>query len=340
MEQEIHFCKTNDNVRIAYATVGSGPPFVKAANWLNHLEADWKSPIWRHLLDEFSSDRMLVRYDERGNGLSDRKVDDISQEAFVNDLEAVIGATNIDNFPLLGISQGGAVAIEYAVRHPEKVSHLILFGAFSRGWRRMNLPPHVAAKRETQLALIRSGWANQNAATRQFFTTLVIPDGAPDETASFNQMQQLCTSPENAARLFEAFGNIDVVDLLPQVKAPTIVFHCRHDAVINFDDGRFIAAAIPGAKFVPLESNNHLLLSNEPSWHVFVDEVRRFIGPSTQASDRSTRAYQSKICPSCKKVYTDETMNFCLDDGSKLIMVTEGEATAGLENEETRIINS
>ena len=317
MEQEIRFCTTSDDVRIAYATVGSGPPFVKAANWLNHLEADWKSPIWRHLLDEFSRDQMLVRYDERGNGLSDWKVHDFSQEAFVNDLESVIAATGVDRFPLLGISQGGAVAIEYAVRHPEKVSHLVLLGAFARGWRKLDLPVHVAAKREAQLALIQNGWGNENPATRQFFTTLVVPDGTPDEMKSFNEMQRICTSAANAASLFQAFGEMDVLELLPRVKVPTIVFHCRHDAVINFEDGRSIAAAIPCSRFVPLESKNHLLLSHEPGWYVFVDELRRFIGRA--APSDTDEVMVAKACPSCHRLYSDEMLNFCLDDGSRLL---------------------
>ena len=340
MEQEIHFCTTSDGVQIAYASVGTGPPFVKTANWLNHLEADWKSPIWRHLLDEFSRDQMLLRYDERGNGLSDWKVGDISQEAFVNDLESVIDATGVERFPLLGISQGGAVAIEYAVRHPDKVSHLILLGAFSRGWRKMDLPPHVGAKREAQLALIRNGWGNDNPATRQFFTTLVIPDGTSDEMRSFNEMQRICTSPENAARLFEAFGNIDVVKLLPQVQVPSIVFHCRNDAVINFGDGRRIAGSIPNAKFVPLESNNHLLLSSEPAWHVFVDEVRRFIGRPAGEADRSTKVHHLKSCPSCQRTYTGDTMNFCLDDGNRLVTTAGASKDQNDDNEQTRFIRN
>ena len=340
MEQEIRFCTTQDNVQIAYATAGSGPPFVKAANWLNHLEADWKSPIWRHLLEEFSRDHMLVRYDERGNGLSDWKVDEISQEAFVNDLEAVVAAAGVDRFPLIGISQGGAVAIEYAVRHPEKVSHLILFGTFARGWRRMDLPPHVAAKRESQLALIQSGWGSENPATRQFFTTLVIPDAYPEESRSFNEMERISTSSANAARLFEAFGSMDVLELLPKVSAPTIVFHCRRDAIINFDDGRRIAAAIPGAKFVPLESNNHLLLSHEPAWHTFVEELRRFIGREFD-SNRVSGKYQVKTCPRCRKLYEDGSLNFCLDDGTHLVAsVTDLTPQEVLDLEQTRLLDS
>ncbi len=317
MKQEIHFCTTSDDVQIAYATVGSGPPFVKAANWLNHLEADWNSPIWRHLLDEFSRDHLLVRYDERGNGLSDWKVEDLSLDSFVRDLESVVNAVGLERFPLLGISQGGAVAIAYAARNPEKVSHLILFGAFARGWRKLDISATVAAKREAQLALIQNGWGNKNPATQQFFTTLAVPDGSPEEVRSFNEMQRLSTSPENAARLFEAFGSIDVLDLLPKVTIPTLVFHCRRDAVISFEDGRRIAAAIPGAKFVPLESNNHLLLRNEPSWKIFVEEVRRFIGRENGLGTPEDDRCPVKICPACDRSY-DESYNFCLDDGMRL----------------------
>ena len=337
MDQEIHFCTAPDGVRVAYATVGEGPPFVKTANWLNHLEADWKSPIWRHFLDEFSKDQALVRYDERGNGLSDWSVESLTLDDFVNDLDSVVNALRLERFPLLGISQGGAVAIEYTVRNPDKVSHLILFGAFSRGWRKLNIPPHVAAKREAQLALITHGWGKDNPATRQFFTTTVIPDATPMEAASFNELQLLSTSAKNAARLFEAFGNLDVWSRLPQVSVPAIVFHSRNDALIGFEDGRRIAASIPGAKFVPLESNNHILLSHEPAWAVFVDEVRRFIGRPSQAATRSSEIHRLKICPSCDKTYTDDTMNFCLNDGSRLVGSID-QAISG-DNESTRIID-
>jgi pimeloyl-ACP methyl ester carboxylesterase len=233
-------------------------------------------------------------------------------------LDAVVNATGLERFPLLGISQGGAVAIAYAARNPGKVSHLILFGTFACGWRKLGLPPSVAAKRETQLALIRNGWGSENPATRQFFTSLVIPDGNAEEMRSFNEMQRLTASAETAGRLFEAFGEIDVRAALPEVRVPTIVLHCRHDALINFEEGRRVAAAIPGAKFVPLESHNHILLGNEPAWNIFVDEVRRFIGRPAVRPGRSTNVYEIKTCPLCSKVYTDVSMNYCLDDGSEL----------------------
>ena len=179
MEQQIHFCTTHDGVQIAYAIVGQGPPLVKAANWLSHLEWDWQSPIWRHLLREFSRDQTFIRYDERGNGLSDWNVSDLSFNAWVEDLESVVNAAKVDRFPLLGISQGGAVAIAYAVRHPEKVSHLILYGAYARGWITRDSADEIE-QRQAQLTLVRLGWGKDNPAFRQLWTSLYAPDATPE----------------------------------------------------------------------------------------------------------------------------------------------------------------
>lgn len=277
MEQQIHFCTTHDGVRIAYATVGAGPPLVKAANWLSHLEFDWRSPVWRHLLAEFARDHTFIRYDERGNGLSDWKVADLSFDAWVEDLESVVEAAGVDRFPLLGISQGGAVAIAYAVRHPEKVSHLILYGAYARGWAKRESAEEIE-QRQAQLTLVRLGWGKDNPAFRQLWTTLYAPDATPEQAQSFNDLQRVSTSPENAVALLNVMGNIDVVDLLPQVKVPTLVLHCRDEAGVPFEEGRLIASSIPDARFVPLEGRNHLLLEGDPSWGFFVKEVRRFLG--------------------------------------------------------------
>src|SRR2546425_7187927 len=283
MEQQIHFCTTADSVRIAYATVGSGPPLMKAANWLSHLEFDWRSPIWRHMLAEFARDHTSIRYDERGNGLSDWQVADLSFEAWVQDLESVVQAAGIDRCPLLGISQGGAVAIAYAVRHPEKVSHLILYGAYARGWAKRDSPEELE-QRQAQLTLVRLGWGKDNPAFRQLWTTLYAPDATPEQAQSFNDLQRISTSPENAVRLLTEMGNIDVVDLLPKVKVPTLVLHCRDEAGVPFEEGRQLAGSIPGATFIPLNGRNHLLLEGDPSWNLFVKEVRRFIGsPETSA---------------------------------------------------------
>ncbi len=294
MEQQIHFCTTKDGVRIAYATVGQGPPILKAANWLSHLEHDWQSPIWRHMLREFSRDHTFIRYDERGNGLSDWNCADLSFNAWVDDLESVVEAAKLDRFPLLGISQGGAVAIAYAVRHPEKVSHLILYGAYARGWAKRDSPEEIE-QRQAQLTLVRLGWGKDNPAFRQLWTSLYAPDATQEQAQSFNDLQRVSTSPKNAVQLLTEMGDVDVVDLLPQVKVPTLVLHCRDEAGVPFEEGRKLAGTIPGARFVPLEGRNHLLLEGAPSWGNFVKEIRRFIGSEitsaiTQTSDSSIKA--------------------------------------------------
>lgn len=272
LNQEVHFCTASDGVRIAYALAGQGPPLVKAANWLNHLEYDWQSPIWSHLLHELASRYQLIRYDERGNGLSDWDVADISFEAFVRDLESVVEAVRLERFALLGISQGCAASIVYAIRHPERVSHLVLYGGFARGRIRRD-PDHA----KTLLSIVEQGWGKENPAFRQFFTSLFFPDGTPEQMQWFNDLQRMTTSTENALRIMRATGELDISDLLSQVKVPTLVLHCRNDAAVSFDEGRRLAAGIPGAKFVALESRNHLVLETEPAWEKFSSEMTAFL---------------------------------------------------------------
>ncbi len=264
-KQSIGFCRARDGVRIAYATVGTGPPLVKAANWLNHLELDWNSPIWGRTFAACARGRTFIRYDERGNGLSDWEVRDISFEAFVRDLETVVDALGLDRFPLLGISQGGAVCVEYAVRHPERVSGLILIAAYATGWR-IGASPEEQARREAVLTLTRHGWGGPNPAYRRIFSQTFMPDSSPADLEWFDEFQRQCTSPENAVRFQEAFGHIDVRASLPRVTAPTIVFHARADQRISMEQGRELAIGIPGAEFVPLDSKNHILLGHEPAW--------------------------------------------------------------------------
>jgi pimeloyl-ACP methyl ester carboxylesterase len=235
VEQTIRFCTSSDGVGIAYASVGSGPPLVKAANWLNHLEFDWQSPVWRHVFAELSRDHQLVRYDERGNGLSDWEVDDISFDAFVRDLEAVVDAAGLDRFALLGISQGCPVSIAYAVRHPERVSQLVLYGGYTLGWAKRSQKDKETGK--AMLELIRQGWGQDNPAFR--------PNATVEQMQWFNELQRITTSPENAVRLRLAFGDIDVNPLLPQVSTPTLVMHTRADALAPFDGGRKMAAKWP-----------------------------------------------------------------------------------------------
>jgi pimeloyl-ACP methyl ester carboxylesterase len=275
-KQDIRFCMTADGVRIAYASAGSGPPLVKTANWLNHLEFDWHSPVWCHLLGALTHDFRVIRYDERGNGLSDWKVEDFSIDALVRDLETVVDAAGLERFPLLGISQGCAVSICYAVRHPERVTCMVLHGGYARGWRARGNPAEIA-RREAMQTLVREGWGQDNPAFRQIFTSWYIPDGSPEQWRWWNDLQRISTSPENAARLMVALGDIDVSELLPQVAVPTLVLHSVHDAAVPFAAGRELAGSIPGARFVPLESRNHVILEQESAWPRFLEETRSFL---------------------------------------------------------------
>lgn len=274
--QKIQFCETSDKVRIAYATVGEGAPLVKAANWLSHLELDWEAPIWSPLFRELARDHFFVRYDERGNGLSDWDVADISFDAFVKDLETLVDALELEKFPLLGISQGAAVSIEYAVRHPERVSHLVLFGAYAKGWR-IDATPETIKEREAVMTLTETGWGQDNPAYRQIFSSTFMPNASSDELNWFNEFQRQTTSPKNAARFQSAFGDIDVRHQLAKVNVPTLVIHSVGDKRIPVEVGREIAASIPNAEFYCLDSENHLLIGQEAASQKFVDVVREFI---------------------------------------------------------------
>jgi DNA-binding winged helix-turn-helix (wHTH) protein/pimeloyl-ACP methyl ester carboxylesterase len=275
--QQIRFCNAADGVRIAYSITGKGSPLVKSANWLNHLEFEWNSPIWRHWIRELSHRHTLIRYDERGNGLSDWNADQLSFDFMLGDLESVVEAAGAERFALLGISQGGAVAAAYAARHPDRVSHLVLYGSFARGWQLRDDPQDVES-RKALATLIRLGWGNEHLVFRQLWTSLYIPEGTPEQWEWFNEMQRISTSPDNAARLFDHWGRIDVREMLAQIRVPTIVFHCEGDAAVPFEEGLRLASAIRGARFVPLPSRNHLVLAEEPAWKLFLEELGRFLG--------------------------------------------------------------
>lgn len=274
--QSMGFCLTPDGVRIAHATVGEGPPLVKTANWLNHLELDWQGPIWGKTFQALAAERTLVRYDERGNGLSDWTVAELTFEAFVRDLETVVDSLGLRRFPLLGISQGCAVSIDYAVRHPERVSSLILVSGYAAGWR-IAATPEERERREAVKTLTRLGWGTDNPAYRHIFSQTFMPDGTAEELAWFDELQRQTTSAENAVRFQDAFGDIDVRHLLKHVQVPTLVLHARHDQRISIDQGRELAANIPGARFVPLESRSHIILGHEPAWEVCMKEILSFL---------------------------------------------------------------
>ncbi len=274
---QIRFCKASDDVRLAYATTGRGPAMIEVSLWLNHLEFDWQSPIWRPRLVEFAKNYTMVRYDMRGCGLSDRNVNDLSFEANLRDLEAVADAAGFKRFVLLGCCQGSGLAMAYAARHPERVSNLVLYGAFARGRLKRNPSAQELDEAKTMLKLIELGWGRENPALRQVYTTLFIPDSTPEQFRYFTDMQRMATSPENAVRMIQGFEAMDVSDLLPIISCPTLVLHARDDARIPFAEGRMVASSIPGAEFVPLESRNHILLEHQPAWKQFFAEMNRFV---------------------------------------------------------------
>jgi class 3 adenylate cyclase/pimeloyl-ACP methyl ester carboxylesterase len=276
-QQEIQFCQTRDGVQLAYSRMGQGPPIVKTGNWMTHLEFDFESPIWRHLNRELSRDHTFIRYDARGNGLSDREVPEVAFENFVDDLETIVDAAGIHRFDLLGISQGCAVSIAYVVRHPERVSRLILFGGYSVGWKKRARTEAEKEAGEAMATLMRVGWGQENPAFRQLFTSQFLPGGSKEQADWFNELQRVSTSPSDAVRNLQANGEVDVSSLLSQVRVPTLVMHSRHDARVPFEAGRRMAAGIPGARFVPLESQNHLILENEPAFARFLEEIRTFL---------------------------------------------------------------
>lgn len=275
--QEIRFCVTPDEVRIAYATVGSGHPIVRVANCFNHLDFEWGSPIWRHWVRDLAKGHSIVRYDGRGNGLSDREVEDFSLAAWVQDLETVVDAAGLDTFALMGHSQGSSVAIAYAVRHPERVSHLVLCGAYSRGACHREKPELLEARRALE-KLVELNFGESNPSFFQLVTSFYIPGGAtPEEQEWFKDLQLISVSSKNLVQFMRACDEIDVRALLPKVSVPTIVFHSDGDRVAPPEEGRIVATEIPNARFVPLSSGNHFLLSEEPAWKIFREELAAFL---------------------------------------------------------------
>jgi pimeloyl-ACP methyl ester carboxylesterase len=278
MAQSIRYLKTRDGVRLAWAAIGQGPALVKAANWLSHLTYDLESPIWRHWIEFLSQHYRLVRYDERGSGMSDWDVADLSPARWAEDLEAVIEASDPgEQFALLGISQGAAAAITYAVRHPERISRLILCGGYSKGWAQR--PESEGYRRYRAIVdLVQLGWGKDNPAFRQLFTAQFVPGASPEQFTWFNELCRRTTTPEIATRLLTARGDLNVRNLLAQVRVPTLVLHARHDEIVPFEAGKQLAAEIPNAEFVPLDSRNHILLAEEPAWAHFKDAVLEFTG--------------------------------------------------------------
>lgn len=284
MQPQVRFCTAADGVRLAYATSGKGPPLVRAPHWFTHLEHDWTNPAMRHWVEDLSKRYTVLRFDQRGTGLSDRDVPEISIEAQIRDLECVIDAAGFKRFALLGLSQGAAYAVSYAAHNPERVSHLILCGGFVRGWATRGSPPSVMEERETQIKLIELGWGRNEPSFRQVFTTQFMPDAPMEAIRGFNDFMPLTSSAKNAAAIFSKNGYIDVQDDARRVRSPTLVLHGRGDLRIPFEEGRLAAALISGARFISLETRNHLMMQDEPAWRAFLDALAGFYPPDRSAS--------------------------------------------------------
>ena len=306
--QAVRYLRATDGVRLAWAEVGRGPTLVKAANWMTHLELEWNSPVWRHWLDFFSSRFRFVRYDERGCGMSDWEVDNLGQERWADDLESVVEAAGCrEPVVLLGISQGGAPAIEFAARHPERVSHLVLYGCYSQGWMKRG-DESDRRRYEAMIELIEQGWGGSNPVFRQLFTSRFIPGGTDEQLGWFNDLCLKTTSARNAARFLETRGHVDVRQRLGDVRVPTLVIHARNDEVIPLDSGKILASEVPGAEFVELDSANHVLLRDEPAWRRFCEAVLDFTGVAQslegaeRAADESAFAAFATLSPREREV--------------------------------------
>ena len=277
LEQEIRFCRTADGVTIAYASSGNGPPLVRAANWLTHVDHDWNSSVWRHWLVDLSREHRLIRYDERGCGLSDWDIEPPTFESWVRDLEAVVDSTGVDRFPLLGISRAGPVAIAYATRHPDRVSKLVLYGTYVQGRIARATDDEQVRLHRAQVELARLGWGRDEPTFRQVFTSQFMPEASRELWDAFNELQRRTVSAENAALILEVGASVDVREEAAELQVPTLVLHARDDRRAPFEQGRLAASLIPGSRFVALESCNHILLADEPAWPVFLREVESFL---------------------------------------------------------------
>jgi pimeloyl-ACP methyl ester carboxylesterase/DNA-binding winged helix-turn-helix (wHTH) protein len=274
--QQITFCRTRDGVNLAVATSGKGLPIVKTGTWLTNVERDWQSPLWSPLFSSLSSEFQLVRYDPRGCGLSDWTVPEISLEAFVEDLETVVDSLGLERFALFGLSQGAAVSITYAARHPERVMRLILSGGFPLGWRKRGNPAEIAA-REAILTLMQQGWGQDNPAFRLLYDQRMWPDATAEQRSWLNEMQRASTSPENAIRIHRTFGDFTVAALLERIAVPTLVLHSRNDVTQPLENGLMLAHAIKKSRFVEIDSRNHIPLSHEKAWPRYINEVCAFL---------------------------------------------------------------
>ncbi len=290
MKQQVRFCTSSDGVRVAYSVTGTGGPLVMSASWLTHLEHQWESLAWRPWLEHFSQSHALLRYDSRGCGLSDRSVRDVSFETWMRDFEAITDAAGFDRFAILATCQGGPIAIEYAARHPERVSKLVIYGSYSRGLAKRSDSPEPARKARVLLDMLQLGWGIDNHAFLLLWASLFQQDGSQEHLRSWSEQMRLSTSAEMAARLLEITFNTDARKAATQVRCPTLIINTDRDPMVPIEEGRILAGLIPGARFIQLSSRNHMLLPEEPAWTRMVTEVEDFLAESEVPRPANGRA--------------------------------------------------
>jgi class 3 adenylate cyclase/pimeloyl-ACP methyl ester carboxylesterase len=272
---QVHYCRTPDGVRLAYAKVGDGPVLVTAGHWMTHMHYGWENPIRRGAWQRLRQGRQHIFYDWRGCGLSDRNVGETTLEKWIVDLETVIEASRVSQFALFGASTSAPVAIAYAARHPERVSALVLYGGYAKGWRFSS--ETVVRQQEAILLLTRLGWDQDNPAFRQIFTAEFMPGASKEQFDAFTELGSRCTSAECAAQHLNATGSVDVVSLLGRITAPTLVLHVIGDVRVPFEQGRELAAGIPGAHLVTLPGRNHIPIEGDPAYEMLWEEANQFL---------------------------------------------------------------
>lgn len=283
MKQQVRFCTSADGTRIALAESGKGPPLVRVANWFTHLDFDRQSAVWQHWFDFLSDGHSLIRYDPRGSGLSDRDVDDFSLDRWIEDLDAVVQSAGITRFPMIGLCQGGAVAAAYAARYPDRVSSLVLYDSYPFGAYAEGVPDRLAQEARALAQMIEVGWGKKTGAFREVFANLLMPQAGKEALQWIGEMQRRSASARNARLMWDAFNDFDIRDVAPGIKAPTLVFHGRRDSIVPFEAGRHLASLIPDARFVPLETDNHILLPKEEAWRTFCRELSGFLESEAEA---------------------------------------------------------
>ncbi|MGD9920515.1 MAG: alpha/beta fold hydrolase [Pseudorhodoplanes sp.] len=278
--QHIRFCRSADGTRIAYASFGEGPPLLWVGHFARHLELDWHNPVWSAWLSWLGRRHSVFRYDLRGCGLSDRDVPDISLERLAEDFEAVVDAAGLGRFIFFGTAGNVAPAVRYAGRYPDRIERLVLWGCHTRGRLCRSRSPDEDREAEARLEAFQLGWTTRSSAFAGFFAAMHAPDAPPEYNRSLSELLRATTSPQVAVGIIRSYWRLDLRAALQLVQCPTLILHANGDPIVPFEEGRLAASLVPGARFVPIDSGNHILVDPEPGWRPFTSAVDEFLPAS------------------------------------------------------------